>query len=498
VAPANPRSPGLEFLGTFLWMAATGAMFSISLWMLTHDWEHGRARSALIALCALACFALRWPWRPLWIFSPPRSRVGSNIIVGIATILMLGALGEDVHIGLESISHARTTGEIRLDQGQNLFRSAQLLSRGEDPYGRGALIDLEAFNTRLPLRARLGISPRMQPMELRPALARYANNSERSLRGQLLPEPAPGASKEAEREYAMLGHKYGPLPLLVTLPFVHLGPAAIPALQLLVFLCWIAALFWLLRAPALRLAPTAIPVVLALVLLEPHTAHDYLYDSASDAWVLGFCALALGAHLRNRRALTGLAVALALGCKLFPAALFIPLLLARPMRRALLTCAAVLALLYLPFLLWDGRGLWLNLVAWPSLMAPDNTGWLAYFPDAAPAVRASLLQLICALSATDLFGLRWNRTHPYHRFAAVDPARFPAHFALVSACAVLAGSAFHNNYVPWVTTWGFAAIALAFASFPASGSTSAAGPDSPALAPESATAQRAQQVMNIK
>ncbi len=458
-APAARRAWGRELLGLLAWALACGLLFAGSLWMVEHDWEHGRARSALMALTGLLCFALRWPWRPLRLFA-------WRPLAVVAWLLFLGALAVDVRIGVESVQHARKTGEIRLDQGQNLLRAAQLLRRGEDPYGRGALIDLEAFQQRLQLRARLGLAPQMHPAALAQALGRYAREPEIFLRKQLLPEPAPFAPDEAQREFSLLGHKYGPLPVLVAMPLLGAGRAAIPALQLAAFLGWVLALWWTLRAPALRLGAAALPLALTLILLEPHVAHDYLYDSASDAWCLAFCALALGAHLRGRRGLTGAAIALALGCKLFPAALFVPLLLARPLRRAFLSCALVLALLYLPFLAWDGRGLWLNLVAWPSLMAPDNTGWLAYAPQVAPLARTGLMLLIAALSALDLFGLRLRVAPPRPRFVPVDPARLPAHFALVSACALLAGSALHNNYVPWVTSWGLIAVALAFASAP--------------------------------
>jgi len=458
-APPAGRAWGRELLGLLAWALCCGLLFAGSLWMVENDWEHGRARSALMALSGLFVFALRWPWRPVRLFA-------WRPLAALGWLLFLGAAVVDVRIGVESVQHARETGEIRLDQGQNLFRAAQLLRRGEDPYGRGALIDLEAFQQRLQLRARLGLAPQMHPAALAQALGRYAREPEIFLRKQLLPEPAPYAPEEALREFSLLGHKYGPLPILVALPLLGTGRAAIPALQLAAFLGWVLALWWTLRAPALRLGSAAIPLALTLVLLEPHVAHDYLHDSASDAWCLLFCALALGACLRERRALTGAAIALALGCKLFPAALFLPLLFARPLRRAFISCALVLALLYLPFLLWDGRGLWLNLVAWPSLMAPDNTGWLAYAPQAAPLARTGLMLLIAALSALNLFGLRLRLSPPRLRFVPVDPARLAAHFTLVSACALLAGSALHNNYVPWVTSWGLIAIALAFASPP--------------------------------
>ncbi len=525
----------LAAVGHLGWIACCAALYFASAWMIEHDWEYGRQRSGLILLCGLLVFVLRWPWRAKaagGAATPGLRYFTSKAMIAIATICLAFGLFEDARVGLESYQHAARTGEIRLDQGQNLFRAATLLRDGEDPYGRGALIDLEAFSTRFRDRAQLGMAPKMRPIILPQAMARYSREPEKALRDQLLPEPAPGLApeqaREAEREYSLLGHKYGPLPVLLAAPGISWGPKLIPLLQAAAFLGWIAALAWLLFAPALGLPLAAIFFALACVLLEPHVSHDFLFNSASDAWGLAFCALALGAWMRQRPALTGLSIALGLACKMFPAALFVPLLLVRAREtkrveltktkqvsddlraprsqvsddlqrqvsdvfpagaglasraqiepavqtgplaaldlRATLRGLAVFALallaLFLPFALWDARGLWLNLVAWPSLMAPDNTGWLAYFPRAAGAARAFLLTLTAIISAVDLLGLRVQRARPFLRFAPVDRRRSAAHFALASALVICAGSAFHNNYVPWVTSWGFAAILIAFA-----------------------------------
>ncbi len=459
--PTTPSGWIAEIGGALVMALAAAGLLAVAFWMQRHDWEYGRERSALIALCALLVFVLRWPSRPLRFFS-------SRALIAIAWIAMATALGLDLRVGLESVTHVQSTGEIRLDQGQNLLRSSQLLLRGEDPYGRGALVDLEAYSTRFRSRVDAGLTPQIPREQIRGMLARYAFQPDPQLRELLLPTPSAPRTPDAELEYSLLGHKYGPLPVLLVTPFVQFGRACIPALQLVAFFGWIAALLWMLRSPALRLAPGAIPIALMLVLIEPHVAHNYLYDSASDAWGLAFCALALGAHLRDRRLLSGVAVALALACKIFPAALFLPLLVVGPwpsIRRAGLACVATLAVLFGPFLLWDAHGLWLNLVAWPSLMAPDNTGWISYVPTAASTIRLCLTALLAVLSLANILGLRPARGQSrLWAFVRVDSARLPAHFALASACAVLAGSAFHNNYVPWVTSWSFCAITIAFAS----------------------------------
>jgi hypothetical protein len=120
-------------------------------------------------------------------------------------------------------------------------------------------------------------------------------------------------------------------------------------------------------------------------------------------------------------------------------------MLCLPSRRSFAGLAVGLGAAIAPFLVWDPRGLYLNVVAWPTFMAPDSTSWVS---TAAPAlvkfVRVALAMMVIAL------GLSLPATGPNGRFFLV--------FSLMAACTVLAGSAFHNNYVPWFSL--FAALAV--------------------------------------
>jgi len=415
-----------------------------------HDWEWGRARCALLAALALATILGR---------SPARIAAGSRVLQVLLAIAALIALGVNARTGIETIVHAAKTSEIRLDQGQNTLRAARLLLRGEDPYARGQLLDLEAYITRFSQRAEVGLLPGAPPPEVRPLAERWWQTLDPGARERLLPEPVP-PSAAANRERALYGYKYGPILFLVTAPLQALcGPAAVPLLQLILWCAWMALLGLALRAAGVGAGGIALALV--AIALEPNVAANALYQSASDVWPLAFMAGAVLAWLRGRPVALGLCAAAAVGCKVLPSALLAPLLFMKaPREGAAFSWAAPLAalagvlVLFVPFALWDPLGLWADLVLWPSAMRPDNTHWSFY---ASETVRAAArVALLTALAAAAVWLLR---SQP--RSAAVC-FRW---LAAASAAAILAGVAFHNNYAPWFTTWAAcAAVASAFGS----------------------------------
>ncbi|MGQ0507996.1 MAG: hypothetical protein ACT4TC_22050, partial [Myxococcaceae bacterium] len=346
------------------------------------------------------------------------------------------AMLANASLGIASVVYSARKGKIRLDQGQNTYRAALMFARGENPYGRGAILDLEAFNTRLETRVKEGVGPKIN-LE---ALPRYWETLDPQLRAQLL--PTDGTSRES----ALLGYKYGPVLFLAALPFARLiGPAGIPLLNLLCFLGWAFALFKVVRALGLRSEIAAL--ALLAVFLDRNVGWNFLYYSCSDIWVLLFGALAVLAHLRGWPLRLGLFVALALGSKLFPAALYLPLLLLH--RRSLLTFAATAAALFVPWVLWDGQGLVYNLLLWPSLMAPDTTSWVAF---ASTRVVWAIRGVLLATAAWAMLQLLRQRA----------PLMWT--LALSNLSVVAAGNAIHNNYLPWFSAW--AVLAFASVSLP--------------------------------
>lgn len=266
------------------------------------------------------------------------------------------------------------------------------------------------------------------------------------LRSQLLPLPAPSASPLAVRETSVLGYKYGPVLFLLALPLTKLlGPAAIPLLNLVAFLSWMGVLWALLRSTALPKWTHAI--ILGSILATFEIPWNFLIMTASDIWPLLFSSVALLAFFRNRPALLGIALGLGLGSKLFPTALFLPLLfLTRPLLS--LGCAALVAAgLYVPFFIWDPQAFLLNVVRWPSLMAPDSTGWVFYAP-------ASVVPIVRGVVVLGLAIVSWRLVTRREEYL------FRA-LALSSLLIVLGGGSFHNNYVTWFVPWLFCAVAEA-------------------------------------
>jgi hypothetical protein len=433
-----------------------GAVVISGHFLKAHDWEWGRQRSLLVLLLGASAFFARSPAGRLELRARP--------LVAALWLLALGLTGRDLITGVESVRRAASTGEIRLDQGQNTLRAGRLLRRGQDPYARWQLLDLEAYSTRLHQRDAAGLHVGLEPRALRFHVDRWWRELDDASRLRLLP---PAEAPAARAEGALYGYKYGPLlPLVTAAVDARLGAASVPLLQLVLYLGWLALLVLSLHAAGVESG--AIPLGLIALSLEPSAARNYLELSASDVWVLAASAGAVLAFLRQRPVWLGLCAAAALGCKAFPAALLLPLLFVRPSRASFLGLGGGLLAIYGPFLWWDPAGLWANLVRWPSAMAPDNTGWVWYAtPPVSAAARAILLFVLAGFSA-------WF-VHSRHSAPASSTLPF-GFLALGSALAILAGAAFHGNYVPWVTSWAVCAVLAAFFGGTADVSASAQAP----------------------
>jgi hypothetical protein len=352
--------------------------------------------------------------------------------------LVIGALAGDLALGAASVIHSARSGEIRMDQGEATYRAALMLAHGEDPWGRRALLDPEAYLRRLPQLMALGDAPAQSPAEIDAMLRRYWQTLDPDLRSALLPPPPSGAAGES----AMLGYKYGPVPVLATLPAaLWLGPAAVPLMELTATIALFVVLALLLSE---SVAGEAFLMALAALLLDPHMLRNFLYLTASDVWPLLFGAAAVLSARKGAPVMMGTALALALASKLVPALLYLPLLAAHLSWRTAGACAVVTVLLYAPFAWWDGMGLAHDLLLWPMAMAPDDTSWIADAPAwAVAATRIALGVVIMWLA------MRWTR------------GREARTLAMLAILAVAAAPQFHNNYVPWFSVWMVLAVAEA-------------------------------------
>ena len=261
------------------------------------------------------------------------------------------------------------------------------------------------------------------------------------MRKQLLPTATAGKSLLSETR--LLGYKYGPLLIDVAALFAPLGqPCAIVGLQIAIYavtLVAMACLFW----RAFEDKNLAAIGILAL-LLDRHLSWEYVELAMADIWVLAFCALSVLAFQRSRPLGVGACLGAALGCKLFPSLIFLPLLLACGGIRPILVAAGVAAAIYLPWLAWDPAGIFANIVMWPFVMFKDTTSWTYYAPPQ--------IVLAARLIALGALALLW------YRYLTGRETRLFWTLAVANTLLLVTGNTFHNNYIPWALIWVVAAV----------------------------------------
>ena len=400
------------------------------------DWGSGPARGLILFEALLAMALLGRPGRAAAV--GPRLSLLVNAVLAAAMAIWLAA-------GARTIVEVARSGAIPLDQGQTTFRAARLLLSGENPYGAGALVDFQTFFDRLPAREAAGIGPAVPHADLKNALAAYDRDLSAETRALLLP-PAP-PSGPAALEAHLTGYKYGALLPLLALPMAAAKcPAAIMALNALAAALTLAALFGLMRDEVgdERLARLG----LAALMCDNTILFNYVEKSATDVFALLACASAALAAQRGRLGLAGAALGFGFGCKIFPCALMLPLLLKGGRARPALIFSAVAAAIYLPFALADVSGLLHNVFLWPAYLGVDSTSWLAFAPPGTAGVAR----------AVGLVGMAfaWGR-HLTGREPSLSRT-----MAIVALLALVTSGAFHNNYVPWASIWIVAALVERF------------------------------------
>lgn len=427
---------------------------------------YGRHRAIMVIGLGIGLLLLPAIWRFIERFLPSETRA-LNIAVALLIVAPFALF--DGYRAVNAIAETARTQVVRIDQGQHTYRAAEALLQGISPYGRGVIIDPTTYNQRAGQRAAAGvgsdiIAPRaMAPratslsepepgsmMEkfwrtLNPGLRvavpepgsvfeGYWRTFDSGLRDRLLPEPSPG-NDIAEREYSLLGYKYGPVVLLIVTSLVPvLGPLAVPVTN-------IAACLGLLCVVALILRRTGASMVVT-VLAVGAIAADYQFQwnyitlTSADIWALLFGCCALLALLVKAPIMLGVAISLAVGCKFFPGLLYVPLLFCLFRWRSVIAFAAGMAVIFLPWLIWDPMGLYFNFIAFSAYRPPDSTSWIAFAnPQIASLARYALAALLAAVTII----VAMQKTM----------ARIPLLMAFMSMIVVLAATQFHNNYVPW-------------------------------------------------
>jgi hypothetical protein len=434
----NQKSIAHRFVVLVLTLVAVQIWLSLLLFL---DRGHGMGRALILSGVLLGLIIIRLRPRPApEIPGGMRSPLWVRILLVMTLTVDLGIAGYATLLSIK-------THRIPLDQGQMTWRAARLLWQGENPYGTGALVDDYSFMMRFAARKDLGMVPPLPRAALLAALLRYDETLDPRLRGQILPVPANSQLTEAAaREARLTGYKYGPMLIILTAPFVLFGlPAVVVMLNTAACFGLFAVMWRLLRRLSVAFAGIG---VLAL-LLDRFITWNYLQNTATDVWALLFCTLAVQAYLARRPMATAVSLALAVGTKIFPSLILLPLLQGFRSARPVALFAALVITIFLPWLVWESGGLADNVFLWPALMSKDTTSWLYYLdPSVVISVRAIALVVVVVV---------------WVRLLSGQETRLFWTLAVVNTLLLLMGGVFHNNYMPWASIWVIAAIVEAFA-----------------------------------
>ena len=409
---------------------------------LFFDQYYGAIRGLLVAGLLIGLIFLRFgPQKFFYQEAIPReARETVNHLLKIAIILAV-----TLNIGFVAYTaiHCFKTDKIPLDVGQTTWRSARLLWKGENPYGRGAIVDFVCYKVRAEARRAENIIADIQDQEIDAALALYDRSLNRDLRDKLLPIKN---TSNYFNESRITGYKYSPFILDITVLFATLAQPVVVVL-LNGVMCFV--LYWAMSHLLFNISsgPSASIGILA-ILLDRIISWNYLGHTATDVWALAFCSLGVLAYRRGKPLATATLLAIALGCKIFPSLIFFPLLLKFRSVRPLIVAAGVAFGLYAPWIAWDPMGIFANVFMWPFIMSKDTTSW-TYFsaPQLVSAVR------LCGLVAIGVLWLRYITGREQRLFWTL---------AIANALLLGAGGLLHNNYVPWASIWIVAAIIESF------------------------------------
>ena len=424
------------------------ALVAIELYLsllFVFDWGSGVERGLLIVGLLGALFLLRAPFwtslpRPTPAKPSPRTR---NIVIACLCVV----ISVEAAVAGEAILRSYRTREIPLDQGQTTWRSARLVLKGENPYGFGAVVDFYGYTTRTDQRRAQGMDTELPSSEIERTLESYDESLSPDLREQLL--PTGNIDRWHLGEARFLGYKYGPIPIDMTALFARLDqPFVVVLLNILMCFVLFVAMYRILCGITGQPIPAAMGLV--AIMSDSHINWNYIELTATDVWALAFCAMAVLSFRAGRPLVTAALLALALGCKIFPSLIFVPLLFETRALRPWGVFIGITALVYGPWLLWDPLGVPSNVFLWPFVMAKDTTSWLVFAPEwiSAP-VRLAALSAIVFL---------------WFRYLSGREKSLVWVLAVANTVLLGVGGVFHNNYVPWASIWVVAAVIERFFS----------------------------------
>jgi uncharacterized membrane protein len=188
---------------------------------------------------------------------------------------------------------------------------------------------------------------------------------------------------------SMVGLKYGPVMLLSYYPLVAVfGRPGIYWTHIALLLLLTSLLFWRQQSLEATSSVTLGALVPLAILMGPSLLRFLtLQHSDSDLAPTLLALLGLVLLERGHHRAGAVSLGLSVGAKLFPALLYLPLLLAVP-KKTWWWALGAMALVFGPFLAWDATGLWHNLVLFNFVRGGDSTALSYYLPG--PAQNALL------------------------------------------------------------------------------------------------------------
>ena len=398
------------------------------------DWDKGVERAVLLALLGVLVFLVpRLAAHRISLVPWPAA--GRALLAGCA-LLTIAHVRVAVGHGIE----ARRTHAVAFDQAQNMLRSIELLDRGINPYGRRTMVDPVQYAVELAKpthRACLGEDATSR--YLPPMHAWYAN-MDPSRMDAVFPDLTAPSCESARTGFDMLGQKYGPVLIAVYWPFVRLfgeGGLHMCHAVVLLALCGVLLASWRSGDVPPGTSTWAAAISLLVLLGTSHVRFSAMQHPSSDLVPTAFAVTAVVLLDRGKARAAAVCIALSIASKALPGALLVPMLIGAD-RRAWMAFAGTVVAAFLPFVLWDARGLVLDIVVFNFVRETDSTA-LAYFlprglrPALVPVGVASLLALVVTFHRRG-----WSsRNRPMYVIAAV--------------LVVLAtGKVFHNNYLVWL------------------------------------------------
>jgi hypothetical protein len=397
-----------------------------------YDWEMGIGRLFLLLSVVFAAFGLGYLNRRLGaidVFATRALRIISVVALAAAVVIVCAG-------ACKTVERVVRTNSIELDQGQLNYRAAVWLREGINPYARDNLLDPDIFYRLIP---RLSRANDVSEVELREEFEGYwypmdLSKKEplvRYLQSATFEKTAPGVR-------SFMAYRYGPLMILTYLPFVCLfGKAGIYICHIFLLLCLV--LLFPRIVGKKRGSSGGFPYYFALFffLISPHLSWNIFKLSANDLLAIFYPFLSVWLMKRGNYIASGLVLGIALGVKLLPAALFVPVLFLAPKRRAVCAAFAAGVLIWnIPPLLTCPKGFICNYYLFNFIRPTDSTSFVHFLPAAWKAMFKFAIAPLLFLATLYLFLLR----------RAIS---FWGYLIIVLALAFATGPIFHNNYLVW-------------------------------------------------